>query len=127
MMGLLNAQGRFALTAFSPLLFNIALIAVMAVLLRLRQVTLAAAWTMAATVGIAGLLQLLMLLSLRTLRGNLATPLRMSFDEEMRGFFAQGDARHDRQLGPAMADGRRRNHRIAVAVGGVLAAISPTA
>src|SRR5260370_13629 len=30
MMALLNAQGRFALTAFSPLLFNIALIAVMA-------------------------------------------------------------------------------------------------
>ena len=29
MMALLNAQGRFALTAFSPLLFNIALIAVM--------------------------------------------------------------------------------------------------
>jgi len=29
----LNAQGRFALTAFSPLLFNIALIAVMFVLL----------------------------------------------------------------------------------------------
>ncbi|MFX9855385.1 lipid II flippase MurJ, partial [Acinetobacter baumannii] len=27
LMGLLNAQGRFALTAFSPLLFNIALIA----------------------------------------------------------------------------------------------------
>ena len=33
MMALLNAQGRFALTAFSPLLFNIALIAVMIVLL----------------------------------------------------------------------------------------------
>ena len=36
MMALLNAQGRFALTAFSPLLFNIALIAVMAVLLAVR-------------------------------------------------------------------------------------------
>ena len=36
MMALLNAQGRFALTAFSPLLFNIALIAVMAVLLASR-------------------------------------------------------------------------------------------
>ena len=33
MMALLNAQGRFALTAFSPLLFNVALIAVMAALL----------------------------------------------------------------------------------------------
>ena len=37
MMALLNAQGRFALTAFSPLLFNIALIAVMVVLLAVRQ------------------------------------------------------------------------------------------
>ena len=36
MMALLNAQGRFALTAFSPLLFNIALIAVMAALLLWR-------------------------------------------------------------------------------------------
>ena len=35
MMALLNAQGRFALTAFSPLLFNIALIAVMIALLLL--------------------------------------------------------------------------------------------
>ena len=33
MMALLNAQGRFALTAFSPLLFNLALIGVMAALL----------------------------------------------------------------------------------------------
>ena len=33
LMGLLNAQGRFALTAFSPLLFNIALIAAIATLL----------------------------------------------------------------------------------------------
>ena len=35
MMALLNAQGRFALTAFSPLLFNLALIAVMIALLGL--------------------------------------------------------------------------------------------
>ena len=58
MMALLNAQGRFALTAFSPLLFNIALIAVMAVLLMLRQDAVHAAQIIAATVGIAGLLQL---------------------------------------------------------------------
>src|SRR6266436_2948614 len=37
MMALLNAQARFALTAFSPLLFNIALIGVMAALLGWRQ------------------------------------------------------------------------------------------
>ncbi len=86
MMGLLNAQGRFALTAFSPLLFNIALIAVMAVLLAWRQDAVDAALIMAATVGIAGLLQLSMLV----LRGgSLAAPLRISFDREMRGFLGK--------------------------------------
>ena len=59
MMALLNAQGRFALTAFSPLLFNIALIAVMVVLMVFRQDAVHAAQVLAATVGIAGLLQLL--------------------------------------------------------------------
>src|SRR5919198_4971284 len=58
MMALLNAQGRFALTAFSPLLFNIALIAVMAVLLVVRPDAVRVAQIIAATVGIAGLLQL---------------------------------------------------------------------
>ncbi|OAF08215.1 lipid II flippase MurJ [Bradyrhizobium centrolobii] len=87
LMGLLNAQGRFALTAFSPLLFNIALIAAIAALLLWHAEAGFAAWVLAATVGIAGLLQLLMLLSQRSAR--LATPLRVSFDEEMRGFFAK--------------------------------------
>src|SRR3954466_910175 len=58
MMALLNAQGRFALTAFSPLLFNIALITVMAVLLAVRPDAVQAAQIVAATVGVAGLLQL---------------------------------------------------------------------
>ena len=87
LMGLLNAQGRFALTAFSPLLFNIALIFAIAVLLLDRADASFAAWILAASVGIAGLLQLLMLLSQRSAR--LATPLRASFDKEMRGFFAK--------------------------------------
>lgn len=89
LMALLNAQGRFALTAFSPLLFNIALIAVMAGLLEWRQDAADAALIMAATIGIAGLLQLSML-ALRG--GGIASPLRISFDGEMRGF-----------LGPAMS------------------------
>lgn len=87
LMGLLNAQGRFALTAFSPLLFNIALIAAIAMLLVWHTDAASAAWMLAATVGIAGLLQLLMLLSQRS--AQLATPLRISFDKEMRGFFAK--------------------------------------
>ncbi len=56
MMALLNAQGRFALTAFSPLLFNIALIGVMTVLLGWRQDAVDAALILAATIGVAGLL-----------------------------------------------------------------------
>ena len=87
LMGLLNAQGRFALTAFSPLLFNIALIVAIAALLVGHADAAFAAWMLAATVGFAGLLQLLMLLSQRSAR--LATPLRISFDKEMRGFFAK--------------------------------------
>ena len=87
LMGLLNAQGRFALTAFSPLLFNIALIAAIGALLLWRTDAGFAAPVLAATVGIAGLLQLAMLLSQRSAR--LATPLRVSFDGEMRGFFAK--------------------------------------
>lgn len=87
LMGLLNAQGRFALTAFSPLLFNLALIAAIGVLLLRHADAGVSAWILSATVGIAGLLQLLMLLSQRS--GRLATPLRVGFDSEMRGFFAK--------------------------------------
>jgi len=83
MMALLNAQGRFALTAFSPLLFNIALISVMIVLLARQHDPVQAALVMAATIGVAGFLQLSML-ALRS--GKVASPLRVSFDKEMRGF-----------------------------------------
>jgi putative peptidoglycan lipid II flippase len=84
MMALLNAQARFALTAFSPLLFNIALIGVMIALLGWRQDAHDAALIVAATVGIAGLLQLSVLVLRRG--GSIATPLRIAFDAEMRGF-----------------------------------------
>ncbi|MCS3445167.1 MULTISPECIES: murein biosynthesis integral membrane protein MurJ [Bradyrhizobium] len=86
MMALLSAQGRFALTAFSPLLFNIALISVMAVLLVRQQEPAQAAIVMAATIGIAGFLQLSML----ALRGaKLASPLSVSFDPDMRRFLGR--------------------------------------
>ena len=87
MMALLNAQGQFALTAFSPLLFNIALIAVISALLGWRQDAASAALIVAGTVGIAGLLQLSILLLRRG--GGLATPLRISFGADMRGFLRQ--------------------------------------
>ena len=87
MMALMNAQHRFALTAFSPLLFNIALIAMMLVLFRWPRDLDDAALTIAATVGVAGLLQLLVLV-LRP-GGRIAKPLRISFDADMRGFLGK--------------------------------------
>ncbi|UPJ54642.1 murein biosynthesis integral membrane protein MurJ [Bradyrhizobium sp. 200] len=87
MMALLNAQGRFALTAFSPLLFNIALISVMAALMMFPQDAARAAQIIAATVGVAGLLQLSVLVLRRG--ESIATPLRISFDKEIRGFLGK--------------------------------------
>jgi putative peptidoglycan lipid II flippase len=87
MMALLNAQGRFTLTAFSPLLFNVALIGVMIVLLGWRQDGTDAARVIAATIGIAGFLQLLTL-ALRRGDGT-ATPLRIAFDGEMLRFIGK--------------------------------------
>src|ERR1700688_553321 len=87
MMALMNAQHRFALTAFSPLLFNIALIAVMIVLLGWRRDPEFAALAIAATVGLARLLQLSILILRRG--GRIAAPLRISFGAEMRGFLGK--------------------------------------
>ena len=119
MMALLNAQGRFALTAFSPLLFNIALIAVMIVLLGWRQDAAFAGLVLAATVGIAGLLQISILILRRG--GSIATPLRISFDAEHARLFRQGDPGHGRKLGAAIACRRRRRDRVGIAIGGVVA------
>jgi len=87
LMALMNAQGRFALTAFSPLLFNVALIAVTIALLTWRQDASLNALVLAATVGLAGLLQLSILLMRRG--DGVATPLRIAFDAGMRKFFAK--------------------------------------
>src|SRR4029077_11011358 len=75
------------LTAFSPPLFNIALIAVMVVLMVFRQDAVRAAQVLAATVGVAGLLQLSVLVLRRG--GSITTPLRISFDKEIRGFLGK--------------------------------------
>jgi putative peptidoglycan lipid II flippase len=115
MMALLNAQARFALTAFSPLLFNIALIAVMTALLGWRPDAAFAALVLAATVGIAGLLQLLILVLRRG--ESLATPLRASFDGEMRGFFGNAIPGMIASAGP----------QLLVVTGAVIASSSPSA
>ncbi len=119
MMALLNAQGRFALTAFSPLLFNIALIAVMAVLLAVSAGCRAA--------------------PRRSSPRPSALPACCSSPcwccavarhrDAVAGFVRQGNprlsrqgrARHDGIERAAVADGGRRDHRLVVAVGGVVA------
>ena len=86
LLALASAQGRFFLTAFSPLLFNVALIAAMLALIPAGTDAGRVALALAATIGIAGFLQLLVL----AMRGGqtVATPLRVSLDSEMRGFLA---------------------------------------
>ncbi|WP_438273776.1 murein biosynthesis integral membrane protein MurJ [Nitrobacter sp.] len=85
MIGLMNARHRFVIPAFAPLTFNIALILVAAVLLLSHRDSHSAALVMAATVGAAGLLQLVALAT-PVRRDNLASPLRISFDAGMRDF-----------------------------------------
>src|SRR3954469_3176147 len=116
MMGLLNARHRFALAAFSPILFNLALIAVIMTLLTWRQDAAEAALAMAATVGFAGLLQLLVL-TLRAGGGKLAAPLKVTFDAPMRGFFVKGMAGMVANSGP----------QLLIMAGAVIASSSPAA
>ncbi len=115
LLALASAQGRFFVTAFSPLLFNLALIAVMIVLIVAREDAGFAAPALAATVGIAGLLQLLVLAFRRG--ENLATPLRVSFNAEMRGFFARAIPGMVASAGPQL---------LAIA-GAIIASSSPSA
>jgi putative peptidoglycan lipid II flippase len=114
LMALLNAQGRFALAAFSPLLFNIALIAVMIVMPLIARDAIQAAQIIAATVGIAGLLQLSVL---ARRGGGLATRLRISFDPEIRGFLAKAIPGMVASSGP----------QLLMVAGVVIASASPSA
>jgi putative peptidoglycan lipid II flippase len=116
MTGLLNAQHRLVITAFSPILFNLALIGVMLALLKWRQDAAHAALIIAATVGVAGLLQLAVL-TVRTGGERLAVPLKVSFDAAMRGFFLQGMAGMVANSGP----------QLLVMAGAIVASSSPSA
>jgi putative peptidoglycan lipid II flippase len=115
LMGLLNAQARFALTAFSPLLFNAFLIAAMIMLLGWRQDAALTAQILAAAVGIAGLLQLAMLLIRRS--ASLATPLRIAFSREMGGFVRKAIPGMVASSGP----------QLLVLAGAIIASSSPSA
>ena len=86
MMGVLNAEHRYIMSAFSPLLFNIVLIASLLTLIVLHADPARAATIVAATVGVAGLLQTLILIQRRPSRHGLAEPIRIGLDAEMGAF-----------------------------------------
>ena len=90
MIGVLNAEHRFMLTAFSPVLFNITMIVVLVMLLVWRHDPLFSATVIAGAVGVAGCLQMLILIQRRPWRDGIATPIRISFDPQIRGFLRQG-------------------------------------
>jgi len=115
LLALASAQGRFVLTAFSPLLFNIALIAVMIALVVARYDAATSALALAATVGIAGLLQLCILVLRRD--GKATARMRVAFDAPMRGFFSRAFPAMVASAGPQM---------LALA-GAVIASSSPSA
>ncbi|CCD99890.1 murein biosynthesis integral membrane protein MurJ [Bradyrhizobium sp. STM 3809] len=116
LLALSSARGRFVLAAFAPLLFNVALIAVTIVLLAQHPDPARGALLLAATIGIAGLLQLIML-ARRGGRNKIATPVRVSFDAAMRGFFARALPGMVASAGPQL-----------LAVGGaIIASATPSA
>ena len=115
LLALSSARGHFALTAFSPLLFNVALISVMAALFVWRQDASRAALAMASTVGIAGLLQL-SILAIGHGTG-IATPLRVAFDASMRGFIAKAIPGMAASAGP----------QLLIVAGAIIASGSPSA
>ncbi len=87
LIGLQNAQQRFAMTAYAPVLFNLALIAAMAGLILLGSDAMTSALALSATVGLAGFLQLLMLVQARG--SEAARPIRVTLDAPMRQFFGR--------------------------------------
>src|SRR6185312_11743869 len=82
----------------------------------LRQDAHVAALVMAATVGGAGLLQLLVL-AIPSRRDNLARPLRVSFDAKMRDFFRKAIPGMIANSGP----------QLLVVAGAIVASVSPSA
>ncbi len=113
MMALMNAQGRFALTAFSPLLFNIALIAVMIALILWRQDAGFAALVIAATIGISRAAAAFCPGVAPWRQRRDAAPRRLR--RRNARLPRQGDPRHDRQCLAAIACRRRRRDRVVAA------------
>ncbi|MBY0381846.1 MAG: murein biosynthesis integral membrane protein MurJ [Xanthobacteraceae bacterium] len=90
MMGVLNAQHRFTLTAVSPVLFNVTLIAVIGGLLLWPRDPMTSATVIAGAVGVAGSMQMLILISRKFFGDCDVSPVRVSLDAQTRGFFRKG-------------------------------------
>jgi putative peptidoglycan lipid II flippase len=114
MAAALNAHDRVALTSFSPVLFNLMMITAIASLLLGGWNEQSSALALAATVGVAGCLQLAFL----GLSGTrYATPIRVSRDEDMRTLFRRALPGMIAQSGP----------QLLLVVGAVTASASPAA
>jgi putative peptidoglycan lipid II flippase len=98
--GVLNANGRVAFTSFSPLLFNITLIAVIAALLIASDMhATTSAFVLATTIGIAGCLQAAVLVFAG--RGT-AWPIHVSLGPEMRTLLGRALPGMIAQAGPQL-------------------------
>jgi putative peptidoglycan lipid II flippase len=114
MAAALNAHGRVALTSFAPLLFNLTLIMVVAVLLAIGWDATPSALALAAAVGAAGFLQLIFLAASGT---RYATPVRVSFDRDIQELFCRALPGMIAQSGP----------QLLLVAGAVVASASPAA
>lgn len=114
LMALNNAQHRVALSAFSPLLFNAALIAVILALLWMPTDAARAASIVAAAVGVAGVLQLAMLL---IASGGTQPRPRIGFDPQIRRLLARAVPGMIANAGPQML----------TAAGAIIASRAPSA
>jgi putative peptidoglycan lipid II flippase len=117
MMGVLNAEQRFALTAVSPVLFNLTMIGVIATLLLGRHDPQFSATVIAGAVGLAGCLQMLILVQRRPWRDGVATPVRISFDPQIRAFLRKGIPGMIANAGP----------QFLIVAGAIVASASPAA
>ena len=117
MMGVLNAERRFLLTAFSPVLFNIMMIAVILTLLIWQHDAQTSAIIIAGAVGVAGCFQMLVLIQRRPWRDGLAAPIRISFNPQIRVFYRKAVPGMIANSGP----------QFLIVAGAIIASSSPAA
>lgn len=86
---LLNARHRVAMTSFMPAMFNVLLIGVLGATMMAPFNEEPIGRIIAATIGLAGFMQLLAITLHWRLSDRAARPLRVAFDDDTRGFLKQ--------------------------------------